>query len=156
MDDLLSSSLKRKATRLKGNSQRISSNSLRCLLTSMLTNEKSWCVLKSWYTAGGQTVDDFGDGPQIDYEQSLFFLGPSSKTPETHKWPRAWLKARDFSGCRPRFSRLAASQPSRARALSLLTLKKKRDCSQSSPQMDLTRGLVSPIVQARVRLMSSR
>ena len=25
----------------------------------------------------------------LDYEQSLFFLGPSSKTPETRKWPRA-------------------------------------------------------------------
>ena len=29
----------------------------------------------------------------IDYEQSLFFLGPSSKTCEIRKWPRAWLKA---------------------------------------------------------------
>ena len=28
----------------------------------------------------------------LDYEQSIFFLGPSSKTPETRKWPRAWLK----------------------------------------------------------------
>ena len=44
----------------------------------------------------------------IDYEQSLFFLGPSSKTPETRKWPRAWLKVRDGRGCRPRFSRLAS------------------------------------------------
>ena len=42
----------------------------------------------------------------VDYEQSLFFLGPSSKTPETRKWVRAWLKARDR---RSRFSRLAAS-----------------------------------------------
>ena len=32
---------------------------------------------------------------QLDYEQSPFFLGPSSKTPETRKWPRAWLKVRD-------------------------------------------------------------
>ena len=24
----------------------------------------------------------------LDHEQSLFFLGPSSKTPETRKWPR--------------------------------------------------------------------
>ena len=47
----------------------------------------------------------------LDYEQSLFFLGPSSKTPETRKWPRAWLKV----GCRPRFSRLATS-PLNARA----------------------------------------
>ena len=51
---------------------------------------------------------------KLDYVQSRFFLGPSSKTPETRKWPRAWLKARDgtvfsFSGCRLRFSRLAAS-----------------------------------------------
>jgi len=44
---------------------------------------------------------------QVDYEQSLFFLSPSSKTPETRKWPRTWLKAR--------FSRLAAS-PLNARA----------------------------------------
>ena len=37
-----------------------------------------------------------------------------------------------FSGCRPRFSRLAASPlNARARALPLLNLKKKRDCSQS-------------------------
>ena len=31
----------------------------------------------------------------LDYEQSLFFLGPLSKTLVTRKWPRAWLKARD-------------------------------------------------------------
>ena len=37
----------------------------------------------------------------VDYEQCLFSLGPSSKTPETRKWP----------GCRPRFSRLAALAP---------------------------------------------
>ena len=30
---------------------------------------------------------------KIDYEQSLFFLGPSSKTRETRKWPHTWLKA---------------------------------------------------------------
>ena len=40
-----------------------------------------------------------------------------------------------FSGCRPRFTRLAsrglAAQHSRVRALPLLNLKKKRDCSQS-------------------------
>ena len=34
----------------------------------------------------------------VDYEQSLFFLGPSSKTPKTRKWPRAWLKAQDGRG----------------------------------------------------------
>ena len=34
----------------------------------------------------------------VDCEQSLSFLGPSSKTPETRKWPRAWLKARDGTG----------------------------------------------------------
>ena len=44
----------------------------------------------------------------LDNEQSLFFLGPSNKTPETRKWPRTWMKARDGKG-RPRFSRLAAS-----------------------------------------------
>ena len=34
----------------------------------------------------------------VDCEQSLFFLGPLSKTPETSKWPRAWLKAWDGRG----------------------------------------------------------
>ena len=46
---------------------------------------------------------------KVDYEQSLFFLGPSSKTLETRKWQRAWLKARDGRGCRPRFSRIRCS-----------------------------------------------
>ena len=93
-----------------------------------------------------------GDAPVsywLDYEQSLFFLGPSSKTPETRKWPRAWLKSRDgrardgrgffLLGLLPSFlaSRGFAAQRSRARrsrarALPLLNLKKKRDCSQSS------------------------
>ena len=44
----------------------------------------------------------------LDYEQSLFFLGPSSKTPETRKWPRAWLR------CETGEARLF---PSRAAAL---------------------------------------
>ena len=35
---------------------------------------------------------------KLDYEQSLVFLGPSSKTPETPKLPRALLKARDGRG----------------------------------------------------------
>ena len=65
----------------------------------------------------------------LDYtEQSLFFHGLSSKTRETRKWPRAWLKARDalffFSGCRAR-------RRSRARALASLNLKKGRDYSQT-------------------------
>ena len=81
----------------------------------------------------------------LDYEQSLFFLGPSNKTPETRKWPGAWLKARDgrgttkerrpgrdslffLLGLPPSFlaSRSFAAQRSRARALPLLNLKKKR------------------------------
>ena len=71
----------------------------------------------------------------VDYEQSLsiFFFGPLSKTPETRKWPRAWLKARDGRGCRPCFLRLAALPlKARARVLHLLNLKKKKDCSQST------------------------
>ena len=70
----------------------------------------------------------------LDHEQSLFSLGPSSKTPQTRKWPRAWLKARDGRRTRHRFSLLAASPlnaRSRARALPLLNLKEKTDCSQS-------------------------
>ena len=88
----------------------------------------------------------------VDFEQSLFFLGPSSKTSETRKWPRAWLKARDGRGttrislvwlCGQSLffllglplsflaSRGFAAQRSRARALPLLNLKQKRDCSKS-------------------------
>ena len=62
----------------------------------------------------------------LDYEQSLVFLGPSSKTPETRKWPRAWLKPPSFLA-----SRDFVAQHSRARALPLQNLKKERDCSQS-------------------------
>ena len=72
----------------------------------------------------------------VDYEQSLFFLGPSSKTPEIRKWPRAWLKARDGRGTtRERLAAKpeAAALVSLARVqLPLLNLKKTRDCSQSS------------------------
>ena len=72
----------------------------------------------------------------VDYEQSLFFLGPSSKTPEIRKWPRAWLKARDGRGTtRERLAAKpeAAALVSLARVqLPLLNLKKKRDYSQSS------------------------
>ena len=59
----------------------------------------------------------------LDREQPLFFLSPSSKTRETRNWPRASLKARYGRGL-----------PSRAlsRALPSLNLKKKRDCSQST------------------------
>jgi len=67
----------------------------------------------------------------LDYEQSLFFLGPSSKTPVTRKWPRAWLKARDgkfLLGLPPSFlaSRVFAASRTRACAIPLLNLKKKR------------------------------
>ena len=57
----------------------------------------------------------------VDYEQSLFFLGPSSNTRETRKWPYAWLKE----------PAALVFRVSRARALLLLNLKIKRDCSQS-------------------------
>ena len=64
----------------------------------------------------------------LDYEQSLVFLGPSSKTPETRKWPRAWLKA----GCRPRFSRLATSSlNARARVHSPYKIWRKRETVRS-------------------------
>ena len=32
------------------------------------------------------------------FPRAVFFLGTSSKTRETRKWPRAWLKARDGRG----------------------------------------------------------
>ena len=57
----------------------------------------------------------------LDYEQSLFFLSPSSETCATQKWPRAFLASRGF-----------ADRLSRARALPLLNLKRKRDCTQST------------------------
>ena len=61
---------------------------------------------------------------EVDYEQSLFFLGPSSKTP----------------------SHLAASPlNARARALPLLNLKKKRDCSQSSRENATPSSGTSPL-----------
>ena len=44
---------------------------------------------------------------------SLFSVVRRAKR-ETHKWPRAWLMARDGRGCRPRFARLAASPLPRA------------------------------------------
>ena len=39
-----------------------------------------------------------GSTHALDYEQSPFFLSPSSKTCETRKRPRALLKARDWRG----------------------------------------------------------
>ena len=94
-----------------------------------------------------------GDAPVsywLDYEQSLLFLGPSSKTPETRKWPRAWLKSRDgrgffLFGLPPSFlaSRGFAAQRSRARALPFLNLKNKRDCSQSSYWLIFSLSLVT-------------
>ena len=65
-----------------------------------------------------------------------FLLGPSSKTRETGKWPRAWLRARDGratpSFLASRVSRVA-SRVSHARVLPWLNLKKtERGCSQST------------------------
>ena len=68
----------------------------------------------------------------VDYEQSLFFLCPSHKRPRhandhARDWsletrlPPSFLAFRGF-----------AAQRSRARALPLLNLKKKRGCSQST------------------------
>ena len=73
---------------------------------------------------------------------SLFSVVRRAKC-ETRKRPRAWLMVRDgrgtkkeslsffFSGCRPRFARLAVSPLPRACIALRLNLKKKRDCSQS-------------------------
>ena len=66
----------------------------------------------------------------VDYKQSLFFLSPSSKTHETRKWPRPWLKAQDGP---PSFlaSHGFAAWHSHTCALPSLNLMKKRDCTQS-------------------------
>ena len=74
---------------------------------------------------------------QLDYEQSLFFLCPSSETPETHKWPHARLKVRDRRGMtKPSFlvSCSFSTQRKCTRALPLLNLMKKRGCLQSRVQ----------------------
>ena len=63
----------------------------------------------------------------LEYKQSLVFLSLSSKTRETRKWPRGWLKARDRRG-----TFLASLYcVSRTRALASLNRKEKRDCPQS-------------------------
>ena len=59
----------------------------------------------------------------LDYEQSLFFCSPSSKTLDTQ------MATRVTDGA-PRF-RVSRLRRSRARALLSQNLKKKRNCSQS-------------------------
>ena len=61
----------------------------------------------------------------LDYEQSLFFCSPSSKTRDTQMAMRVTDGARQE---RPSFN---ASRGSRSRALLSLNLKKRRDCLQS-------------------------
>ena len=67
---------------------------------------------------------------------SLFSVVRRTKR-ETRKWPRAWLMARDgrdnsfSSRAAALVSPLSRLRRSRARALSLLNLKKKINCSQS-------------------------
>ena len=78
----------------------------------------------------------------LDYEQSPFFLCPSSKTPETRKWPRAWLKARDGRG--KTLSRAAAlvSRVSRLRRSTLArgcTTLAKSELPNAAPLLCLTR-----------------
>ena len=83
----------------------------------------------------------------IDYEQSLFSLSSSSKTPETRKWLRAWLKARDGRG--PRFSRTRACTP--------LTKseEKTRGCSQSSQATTSWKAGYAPVVCQRANRLQS-
>ena len=108
---------------------------------SSLKAERKSLELKDFFKCMGATHDfKVLTYSCIHYEQSLFFLGTSSKMAETRKWPRAWLMARDGRGSffllrlPPSFlaSRGFAAQRSRARALPLLNLKKKRYCSQSN------------------------
>ena len=70
------------------------------LLPSGLPSVQRRAMLQGTWRSHGQRRTrcwsiPLGVNRHVDYEQSLFFLGPSSKTPETRKWPRAWLKARD-------------------------------------------------------------
>ena len=53
---------------------------------------------------------------KVDYEQSLFYLSPSSETRKTRKWPRA---------CR--FSRLFTASPLDARARTPLTKSEEKE-----------------------------
>ena len=97
---------------------------------------------------GGQELDTRDLPPffpalnYLDYEQSPFFLCPSSKTPETRKWPRAWLKARDGRG--KTLSRAAAlvSRVSRLRRSTLArgcTTLAKSELPNAAPLLCLTR-----------------
>ena len=94
----------------------------------------------------------------LDYEKSLFFSVVRRAKRETHKWPRAWLMARDgrwlwgqrvfhwlwlsgqflfFYQAAALVSRVSRLRRSRARALPLLNRKKKRDCSKSIKSLTL-------------------
>ena len=97
-------------------------NNLWFFATLFQTSSKNWYPisdLKPWSPARDRNAW------QTD-EQSLFFLGPSSKTPDTSKWPRAWLKAREV-----RVSRLCRSTLARV-CTPLTKSQKKRGCSQSN------------------------
>ena len=77
----------------------------------------------------------------LDYEQSLFFCSPSSKTRDTQMATRVTAGARRerhekrdslfSSRAAALVSRVSRLRRSRERAFLSLNLKKKRDCSQS-------------------------
>ena len=106
----------------------VSEKNLWFLPTSLLPTYLFQTSSKNWYP-----ISDLKPwSPKRDrrawqaYEQSLFFLCPSSKTPDTRKWPRAWLKAREA-----RVSRLCRSTLARV-CTPLTKSEKKRGCSRSN------------------------
>ena len=62
----------------------------------------------------------------VGYEQSLFFLGPSSKPLGTRKWPRAWRR-RETGEARLFSSRAAALVSCEARACTPLTKSEEKE-----------------------------
>ena len=92
-------------------------------------------------------------GRSIDYEQSLFFLGPSIKKSPRHAnyHARDWRRERGETllGLPPSFlaSRGFAARRSRARVLPLLNLKKKRGCLQSSRSIEVCHKLAYSLAE---------
>ena len=87
-------------------------------------------------------------GRKLDYEQALFFLGPSSKTRETRKWPRAWLKAQDalLVVLRLRHSTLPC-----VRALPSLNLKKRETARRLGKKAPCEEQVLSSEFQHPIR-----
>ena len=88
-------------------------------------------------TINNSIITNSGIYPPVDYEQSLFILGPSSKTRVTEGARRERHEKREtlFYHQSSRAAALVScvSLDARVRAFLSLNLKKKRDCLHSNP-----------------------